>query len=195
MFKRHSRGRVWLFYGIKKTMRTLITCISFNAKLLRRGPWLLDMRARWKLIILYTEADSGMKEVFCQFFDYSKAFWLLSRLPAITRAPESERLAERVFRREKDVGRQRRERRRRERKVGKRERGSSDRMRWTSRPPLFLFFFFFTNTSVINGKRWYGRVRVMRRDEKRQWDSFGAALCRIVLPGRLKKRRSDVCRG
>lgn len=73
MFKRHSRGRAWLFYRIKKTMRTLITCISFNAKLLRRGPWLLDMRARWKLIILYTEADSGMKEVFCQFFDYSKA--------------------------------------------------------------------------------------------------------------------------
>lgn len=146
MFKRHSRGRAWLFERIKKTMRTLITFISFNAKLLRWGPWLLDMWARWKLIILYTETDSEMKEVFCQFFDYSKALWLLSRLPAITRAWAS---ADGEFRREKDIDRQRDGGERN--KVGKRQRGG-----WQNElTKLCLILNIpapFANTSVINGK-------------------------------------------
>lgn len=68
-----------------------------------------------------------MKEVFCQFFDYSKALWLLSRLPAITRAWAS---ADREFRRVEDIDRQRDGGKRE--KVGE-ETGKKNLTEWTDK--------------------------------------------------------------
>lgn len=60
---------------IKKSPRTLITSILFNANYCTGRPDFQTCERNGT----YTKSWQKMKAVFCQFFDYSKALWLLSR--------------------------------------------------------------------------------------------------------------------